>query len=177
VFRGIGVDKELLELAPPGAAPAASAVESPAAQGDAIGAAPLQAAADMTLAGWKVITGVADTAGPLIKHLESENTFLAIATVDRPVVLAQQISIPADGQGRLRIKVGYVANEAWQLKVADGERTLLDTIVGGQSEPGWQRYELSFATPAPRTANIIVTASSLDTQPRKTLWSRLEVNR
>lgn len=174
-----GETREVVELFPPGVAvpkpaanepaPGKSGKPAEAAAGD------LQPAADKTLAGWTAESGGVDPSGTLVKHLESDDTVLAVADGASAVRFSRDVSIRPESQGRLRIKAGFVAGEEWRIHVAAGEKTLLDATIGGQPEPGWERFELELAPLAGHNATFVVTATSPDGRPRKTFWKRLEV--
>ncbi|MEX2185723.1 MAG: PQQ-binding-like beta-propeller repeat protein [Pirellulales bacterium] len=179
--NGRAETRDVVELFPPGVAvPPATATEPTPPPTATAASGELQKAADKTLAGWTVDSGAVDPAGALVKHLESDDTVLAIADRSRAVVFSQQVTLPAQSKGRLRIKAGYAAGERWTIHVAAGERTLLDATIGatadGNDEPGWQRFELELEPIAGQATTLTVTASSPDEKPRQTLWKRLQVN-
>ncbi len=172
-----GDTREVVELFPPGVAvPSATAAEPSPPPATSAASSELQKAADKTLAGWTVVSGATDSAAALVKHLESDDTVRAVADKSHAVVFSRNVTLRAQSNGRLRIKAGYVANEDWTILVTAGERTLLEATIGGNAEPGWERFELELAPIAGQATTFTVTATSPDGRPRKTLWKRLEVN-
>lgn len=167
--------REVVELFPPGVEPPMPPSDAPKVQPTASVIAELQKAADKTLPGWHVAGGGLDPAGTLVKHLESDDTVLAIADGGTPVGFTQQATIAPGSMGRLRIKAGYAANENWAIRVTASDRVLLEKTIGGQTEPGWERFELELAPLAGQAVKFEVSASSPDGKPRRTLWKRLQV--
>lgn len=170
-----GETREVVELFPPGVEPLMPPSDAPKDPPAANGIAELQKAADKTLPGWIVASGVLDPAGTLVKHLESDDTVLAIADARTSVGFTHQAAIAPGSKGRLRIKAGYAANEAWAIRVAAGDRVLLEKTIGGRGEPGWERFELELAPLAGQAVTFEVSARSPDGKPRRTLWKRLQV--
>jgi outer membrane protein assembly factor BamB len=164
--------RQIVEFLPPGVKVAEPAPLKPP-PGDPAADKLMQVVA-ATFSGWTATSGRTDLAAPLVKHLESDNTLVALAD-HLPVVFTREIALAKNEKRRLRIKAGFAAKESWHLRVTAGDRQLADAQIGGQDQPGWQRFELDLAPFAGKSVKLEVTATSPEGKPRKTFWKRLIV--
>jgi hypothetical protein len=99
------------------------------------------------------------------------------ATAQSPVVFARQISLPAGGKPRLRIRVGNDPGQNWKLTVAFGNKELHAVDITDKTHPDrYKQLEIDMSPVAGQSGTLVVQAQFVSTGDATALfWKALEV--
>jgi hypothetical protein len=93
------------------------------------------------------------------------------------VVFARQISLPAGGKPRLRIRVGNDPGQNWKLTAAFGDKQLHAVAIADATHPDrYKQLEIDLSPVAGQSGNLVVQAEFVSTGDATALfWKALEV--
>ncbi len=119
---------------------------------------PLRRGLVAALPGWTYLRGAQDKRVGFVDEWSGERELCAtLATRERPVILAREISLPAGTQARLKLKVGHEPSHHWTCDVRiAGQSLQTQAIEAASSVQGWKEWEISLAPYAGQTVWIVV---------------------
>jgi outer membrane protein assembly factor BamB len=178
-FAGAGPQdphRDLIELAP---------------QGDAVPALPplrdvwlrhfgepIQWAAARVLSDWRPFRGIAEKHNGYYAEMHGERGVMSLdGTRSQPVVFARQITIPASGRAKLRLRLAMEQLRPSNLQVEfRGERVweqkLDDQSLGSKQ---WRDFEADLSTRAGQTGWVMVRLAGDNDDRFTSYWKRLEI--
>src|SRR5204863_9621316 len=99
-----------------------------------------QAAARKFFPDWQLVASSGGDRTGLVPEAHGEKDVLGLrATAISPVAFSRQITLPADGKPRLRIRVGNDPGQNWKLVVAFGDKQLHAVEITDATHP--DRYK------------------------------------
>lgn len=170
--------RELMELVPTAAAPYPGHSEDlPLAHWTTPRVAPhvLWAAASI-LPGWSCLGGTNDAKAGLRPEVQGEKEVCALlATRDRPVTLAREVTLPAGSKAKLALHVGHDPNEKWKLDIRIAGRPVQTQLLEAKATAnGWKKWEIDLAPYAGQTVWLTLQQQP-EGNPATGYWKRLEI--
>jgi outer membrane protein assembly factor BamB len=127
---------------------------------------------------WQLLASSAGDRTGLLPEIHGEKEVLGLrATAQSPVVFARQISLPAGGKPRLRIRVGNDPGQNWKLAVAFGDRQLHVVDITDATHPDrYKQLEIDLSPIAGQSGNLVVQSQFVSTGDATALfWKALEI--
>jgi outer membrane protein assembly factor BamB len=173
-FAGKGGDltRDLIELVPKGqdlpATPAATEWEAWARNAPG----PLHAAAARVLPGWTVFDGKAHPKIGVAEFQGERNVLCAPASF----AIGRHLTIPAEGNPRLVLRVNNEAKKACKLAVdVDGKRLWLQDVYFPTTGDQWKDWEVDFSAFKGQRVWVVVRHLSSDPAAACSFWSKIEL--
>ena len=138
----------------------------------------LHHAVSKALPGWLLLNGHADKATGLLPEAENEqNVVLVNAAANSPVVFARRVTIPGDGNPRLRLRIGHPQGANWHVRVDAGRKTLWDQTFDAKfANQPWKDVNVDLTAVKGQTVWLVVRGRHNDpAQPVATLWKHLDI--
>jgi hypothetical protein len=107
-------------------------------------------AAYRVLPDWQLTSGHDGDRTGLVPEIHGERDVLGVRSlnVQSPIVLAREITLPAMGRPRLRLRLGTDGGQVWKLDVRHGEQVLQADEIKDETHPDrWKTLEVDL-TPA-----------------------------
>jgi hypothetical protein len=111
----------------------------------------LTAAAYAVLPDWQLLSGAEGDRTGLVPEIHGEKDVLGVRSqgAPAPIVLARQITLPAMGRPRLRVRLGGDPGQTWKLEVRHGEQSLKQEEIKDQTHPDrWKTIEIDLSPAA-----------------------------
>jgi outer membrane protein assembly factor BamB len=137
-----------------------------------------QAAARRFFPDWQLLASSPGDRTGLMPEAHGEKDVLGLrATAQSPAVFARQISLPAGGKPRLRIRVGNDPGQNWKLTVAFGNKELHAVDITDKTHPDrYKQLEIDLSPVAGQSGTLVVQAQFVSTGDATALfWKALEV--
>lgn len=136
----------------------------------------VQRATAAVLPGWVCLTGGNDVRCGWQPEVQGESDVcVTMATHERPVVFAREISIPGGAAAKLALQVGHEPGEKWALDIRIANRSLQTELVETKgSAHGWKQWEVDLSAYAGQTVWLIVEQQHYG-KPARGHWKQLDV--
>jgi hypothetical protein len=127
---------------------------------------------------WQLLASTPGDRTGLIPEAHGEKDVLGLrATAQSPVVFARQLTLPAGGKPRLRIRVGNDPGQNWKLRVSFGDKQLhLVDITDATHPDRYKQLEIDLSPVAGQSGNLVLEAQFVSTGDATALfWKALEI--
>ena len=171
--------RDLVELAPAGEAEKVLAGLPAVEQLWSRNLAPnQQAAARAFFPDWQLLASTPGDRTGLMPEAHGEKDVLGLrATALSPVVFARQLTLPAGGKPRLRIRVGNDPGQNWKLLVFFGNQQLHAVDITDATHPDrYKQLEIDLTPVAGQSGNLVVESRFVSTGDATAMfWKALEI--
>ncbi len=137
-----------------------------------------QAASRKYFPDWQLIASSPGDRTGLMPEVHGEKDVLGLrATAQSPVVFARQLTLPAGGKPRLRIRVGNDPGQNWKLLAAFGDKQLHTVDITDATYPDrYKQLEIDLSPVAGQSGTLVVQAQFVSTGDASALfWKALEI--
>jgi outer membrane protein assembly factor BamB len=116
-------------------------------------------AAFRVLPDWLLTSGFDGDRTGLVADIHGERDVLGVRSlnVHAPIVLAREISLPAMGRPRLRLRMGTDGGQVWKLEARHGDQLLKTEEIKDETHPDrWKTIEIDLSLAAGKTGWLSV---------------------
>jgi hypothetical protein len=120
---------------------------------------------------WQLLSGGEGDRTGLVADVHGEKDVLGVRSLGAaaPIVLGREITLPAMGRPRLRIRLGTDGGQTWKLEARHGEQVLRSEEIKDQTHPDrWKTIEIDLAPAAGNSGWLTIRLQS--TNGDHVLW-------